>query len=661
MHRRLDCCRLLIALVAACWMLPLAAQPVGPSAAIDDPAIEGSAVEAADPGSDSGALRPYVAGIADAVRRREHIPGIVIAIVRGDQVLLAEGHGLANVEPPRRADADNTLFRIASISKTFTYTATMQLVERGLIALDDPVNQHLPESLQVAADGYAEPVRVRHLLSHTAGFEDRVLGHLFERDPAEVRSLHDYLVQERPRRVRAPDTAAVYSNYSVALLGALVAQRSGLAFEDYIEHNLTGPLGMTHTTFREPLHTGDPRHLDASLAADIASGYRYSGDAWVAGDFEHIAHGAPAGGVSTTARDMARWMRVHLNDGELDGVRILSADTAQRMRTLLFRNAAEVPGVAHGFLTETYGPYFAYGHGGAILHFHSTMVLIPELDLGVFVSANAAHARASVRDLARLVVEHLAPDARPQPQPIAVSAQELQRYAGVYRGNRRPYRSVEKLLLGLDAEAVVTADAEASLRVHADGRTQRLLPIGPHLFQEADGNNRVQFLVGSGGEVSSYVYGHGILIMERVGALQRARSLYLLLAAVALICIVRLWRSRQRPRAARANPALFAVKALSRVNAVVWLAFLALAVITAITMGRDGSAVVFTYPSRWLLLAMLAATVAAVLTLLEVLALLPVWRGQWGLGARLRYTLGVGVLALTVVVLWTWNVIGWRT
>src|SRR5690606_24845467 len=129
-----------------------------------------------------------------------------------------------------------------------------------------------------------------------------------------------------------------------------------------------------------------------------------------------------------------------------------------------------------------------------------------------FVSANAAHARTSVRDLARLVIEHLAPQARPQPQPIAVSAHELQRYAGVYRGNRRPYRSVEELLLGLDAEAVVTADAEASLRVHADGRTQRLLPIGPHLFQEADGNNRVQFLVGSGGEVSSYVYGHGILI-----------------------------------------------------------------------------------------------------------------------------------------------------
>lgn len=650
MHRLLKCCRLaLVSLVLA--------GPVSARAGTETPEVTGRAA-----GDEVAALRHYVAGVVDALRRRGRIPGVVVAVVRADRVLLAEGYGHARLDPPQPADATRSLFRIGSISKTFTYTAAMQLVERGVIALDDPVNQHLPVPLQVPDDGFPEPVRVRHLLSHTAGFEDLALGHLFERDPREVRRLDDYLAQERPRRVRAPDTAAVYSNYSVALLGALVAHRSGMPFEDYVEHHLTGPLGMQRTTFREPLPPDDPRRVDAELAADIATGYGVHGGGWRAATFEYVAHGAPAGSASASASDMARWMRVHLNGGELDGVRILSRDTAQRMRTLMFRNAADLPGVAHGFLIETYGPYTAWGHAGALRQFHSSMVLMPDLDLGVFASANAADAREDVRELVRLIVEFMAPQAVPQAQTITMSEQDLRRYAGVYRSNRRPYHGAGKAVVGLTSDVVVQAHADGSLRVRSGGRTWRYLPIGPHLFQEEGGNQRMQFLMGADGTVTGYAWGSGIAVMERVGLLERARTLFLLLAAVAVLAVVRLWPARCRPRRLGAPGApVSRVRRLARSGAVVWLLFLVLGAIAAHDMARAGSGLVFTWPTRWLLAAMLAATLAALLTLAEVLALVPVWRGHWGAGAKLRYTLGVAVLALAVWVLWNWNLIGLRT
>lgn len=638
---------------AAAQVPPADPAAATPQEAALEPAAEGDAGArlAAD-------LAVYVQGMADAVRTRDDVAGLIVSVVKDDRLLLAAGYGDAVIEPERAADGERTLFRIGSISKTFTYTAAMQLIERGVIGLDDPVNEYLPEAIRVPADGFAQPVLVRHLLTHTAGFEDSALGHLFVRDPEKEMSLDDYLARHRPRRVRAPGTAAVYSNYSVALLGALVAHKSGMLFEDYIEQHVTGPLALTRTTFREPLPEGDPRRLDATLAADIAAGYRRENGAFVKGEFEYIAHGAPAGGVSTTAADMARWMRVHLNAGELDGVRILGADSALRMREILFRNAPDVPGIGYGFLTENYGPYFAYGHGGATLYFHSGMVLLPELNLGVFVSANTADARAAVRDVVRLIVEHLAPEAAATPTPVAMPREQLQRFAGTYRGNRRPYSTAEKAVFGLSGDTEVDVADDGSLRIHAGPEPIRVVPVGPMTFQDADGNTRVQFYAGADGAITGFTYGFGIAALDRIGWLDTGNALFLLLALAALIAIVRLARGFRRYKRNPPRPGRFPVKALSLLNAVAWLAFIAVAVFAAVRMIGEGSDVVYTYPSPMFLAALVLATVAAVLTALEVLAVVPVWTSRWRAWPKLRYTLAVAVLALTVCVLWTWNLVG---
>jgi CubicO group peptidase (beta-lactamase class C family) len=608
-------------------------------------------------------LAAFVTGAVEALRARTGIAGVVVAVVAKDRTRLVAGYGYADVQARRPADGATSLFRIGSISKTLTYVATMQLIEQGRLGLDDPVNERLPETLRVPDDGYAEPIRVRHLLTHTAGYEDTALGHLFNRDPARELTLDAYLVQHRPQRVRAPGTSAAYSNYSIALLGALVAHVANMPFEDYVEQQLTGPLGMTRTTFREPGLLAPHQALDAARAAQVATGYDRRGGTYEPGWFEHIAHGAPAGGASASAGDMARWMRMLLGDGTLDGTTVLGRASARRMhQEILHRNAPHVDGVAYGFLTERYGPYAAYGHGGATLYFHSALVLVPELDLGVFVSANTSNARQPMRDLVRLIVEHVEPRARPSVTPIAADRAALARYVGAYRSNRRPYATAEKLLLTLGGDATVTAADDGTLRVHAGGDTVRYAPIGPALFQEADGNARLEFLSDAEGRVQGYAYGFGVSVAERIGPLETLNALFALLAGAGLVAAARVVRSLRRAPKTRhpPRPGLAAVKALAVADAIAWIAFLGVAAVAASRMAAEGNDVVHTYPSTGFKAALALATLAAVTTLLEVGALVPVWRGAWRTWPKIRYTLAVAVLALAVHVMWTWNLIGMR-
>lgn len=605
-------------------------------------------------------LAPFVHGLVEGVRVRERLPGVIVAIVRGDRVLHAAGYGLAVVEPERVADPEVSLFRIASISKTFTYTAAMQLIERGQLHLEDPVNQHLPEALALPDDGFPEPIRIRHLFTHTAGFEDSALGHLFVRDAEHVLSPEQYLVRYRPRRVRAPGVTAVYSNYSLAVLGAVIAHVSGQRFEDYTEQHLFGPLAMTRTTFREPLPEGDPRRIDPSLGADLAKGYRRSGGRFREADFEFISHGAAGGGASATAVDMARWMRAHLNEGALDGARILSAENARRMREILFRNASDVPGIGYGFLTWQFGPYFAYGHGGATLSIHSGMLLIPELDLGVFVATNGANGRMPVLDLVRLIVEQLAPDARTEVSTIAMSADELDRFRGEYRGNRRAYSTAEMAVMNLGGLTRVTHDGEA-LRLHLGGSEPlRMQPTGPLSFVDPVSGTRAQFHADADGGIAGFTHAYGIHSHERIGLLQTRRALFVLLGIAGLIALTRLWRGWRRHKRRPQRPGLFPVKALSLLSAVVWLLFVVVAVFAGVRLAGEGSQLVYTYPSTWLLAALALATAAAAATVLEVLAVVPVLRSDWRAWPKLRYLLAVATLTFIVYVLWTWNLIGLR-
>lgn len=599
---------------------------------------------------DTAELSATLKGMAEATLAQQQIAGLVIAVVRGSSILHLSGHGVAHL-PDQPPDPWTSRFRVGSISKTVSYVAIMRLLAQGRLTLEDPVNLHLPPALQLPRSRWAEPVRIRHLLSHTAGFEDSALGHLFVRDPQRLLSPEDYLRRHRPAQVREPGTEAVYSNYGIALLGAVIAERSGRSYIDQVEATLLRPLGMSRASFREPLPNGHPAALPEAAVAELAQGFRRVDGRFVPGEYEYLAHGSAAGGMSATAADMARWMSMLLGGGELDGVRVLDSVGARRLAETLHENAPGASPIGHGFLTGQYGSAPAYGHGGATLMFHSAMELLPEQRLGVFVSANSDNARAAVARLSRMIIEHLHPELRPVALPVPEPVVDTRTWSGEYRSNRRNFSTAEKLFTSLGATAQLKGDADGSLTLIRSSGATRYLPLGEGRFREIDGHGRLVLRADS-----RFVIDPGVAVFERVGLWQSQGWLLLTLFAAGGLALARIaaalwrwWRHDWLPR----GPGAIRVA-----GALVWLLALGTLALALADAATQGSQLIYGYPGPLLSGALRLLGLAALLTLAELLWTLYAWPRIEGWRVRTLALSGSAVLLLAVAVLEEWNLLG---
>src|SRR5438477_4598852 len=249
------------------------------------------------------------------------IAGAVVSVVKDGQVLFVKGYGYADVTAKKSVMADQTLFRPGSISKLFTATAVMQLVEHGKLDLDRDVNEYLDFAIPKT---YPEPVTLRRLLTHTAGFED-TLKNLFVAHESDMKALRTYLVNQTPQRIFPPGKIPSYSNYGFSVAGYIVERVSGEKFERYIDNHILKPLRMTNSTFDQP--------LPVTLAQQISQSYLTA--AKKPRDFEFV-QASPAGALSTTAVDMTRFILAFLQDGAVDGVAILKPETVRQMETRQF-------------------------------------------------------------------------------------------------------------------------------------------------------------------------------------------------------------------------------------------------------------------------------------------------------------------------------------
>src|SRR3984893_15214485 len=278
-----------------------------------------------------------------------NIAGAVVSVVKDGQVLFAKGYGYADVEAKKPVLADVTLFRPGSISKLFTATAVMQLVEQGKLDLDRDVNEYLDFAIPKT---YPEPVTLRRLLTHTAGFEE-TLKNLFVAHESDLKPLRTYLVNQMPARVFPPGKIPSYSNYGFTLAGYIVERVSGEKFERYVENHILKPLGMNNSTFDQP--------LPPQLAPQMSKGYLSASKK--PRDFE-LVQAAPAGALTTTAADMTRFMLAFLQDGAVDGVSILKPETVRQMETRQFELHPMICGVGMNFMEYWLRPVRVIGHGG---------------------------------------------------------------------------------------------------------------------------------------------------------------------------------------------------------------------------------------------------------------------------------------------------------
>jgi CubicO group peptidase (beta-lactamase class C family) len=337
-----------------------------------------STVAAATPVDDAGSRHQLTKSDVDAwldgfvpyALHRDSIAGGVVVVVKDGKVLTERGFGYADVAARKPVDPLNSLFRPGSISKLFTWTAVMQLVEQGKVDLDADVNTYLDFKIPPY---HGRRITMRDLMTHTPGFGDVFKDG--DRSTGRVPPLSIVMKRMLPARIYSPGTTPAYSNYGASLAGYIVERVSGIPFDTYVQRNIFQPLGMAHSTFSQP--------LPPNLLPLMAKGYQT--DLGEAKPFELIAV-PPAGGATISGDDMAKFMIADLNQG----AGLMRPETAR----LLFAPIHVVlPGLnrmALGYYEQQVNGLSAIAHGGDLKYFHSYMWILPSQNIGMFFSMNSA-------------------------------------------------------------------------------------------------------------------------------------------------------------------------------------------------------------------------------------------------------------------------------
>lgn len=444
--------------------------------------------------SDPAELEAFLDGVMAAHMESNHIAGATFALVKEGDIFLAKGYGYADVKNKKPVMAETTLFRPGSVSKLFTWTSVMQLVEQGKLDLNKNINDYL-KNFKIP-ETYSEPITLTHLLTHTPGFED-VWSGMAARRAEDLVPLGKFLADKMPPRFLPPGKLTAYSNYGTALAGYIVQEVSGMPFEDYVEENIFKPLDMQYSTFRQPL----PSHLEEYMSI----GYSYKDGLFEEEEFELINGLAPAGSLSASATEMAKFMIAYLQNGKYKENRILKEETAKQMFTQLFTHDSRLDGNAYGFWERSLNNVRLIGHGGDTVFFHSLLMLLPEQNVGFFLSYNSVGAGGFLQEkFLKAFLDHYYPG--PEPPEFELSPdfkKRAIRFTGNYGLARSVFSTYEKLANLMMVTQVKATDKGTLLTSYPAGLgTKQWVEVEPFLFQELNGQERLVFKIDNKGRVT---------------------------------------------------------------------------------------------------------------------------------------------------------------
>jgi CubicO group peptidase (beta-lactamase class C family) len=362
-----------------------------------------------------------------AILKKYGVPGVGIALVTKDQLVWTGGVGKADLATNRDVTAD-TMFRVGSITKGFVALSALQLAERGKLSLDEKVADVAPEIPVVNPWEATNPVTLAQLLEHTAGFNDFSLAEFYDftSPPDNPRPLLWTLTHFRgPEQVRwKPGSRMSYSNPGYGLAGYIVEKAAGVPLEDYVAANILRPLGMTHSDMR----------LTQVVKDALAQGY----DNKSAVPYFPI-YLRPAGELKSSPNEMARFVRMMLNRGDLDGVRIVSPESITRMETpetSLAARAGLKDGYGLGNYEDEEEALTKHGHDGGIDGFLSRYVYIPEAGAGYFFSINdfssSSPANGPMHEIEQLLYAYMTRGVAAHQQPATKMPPGASEWTGYY-------------------------------------------------------------------------------------------------------------------------------------------------------------------------------------------------------------------------------------
>jgi CubicO group peptidase (beta-lactamase class C family) len=447
--------------------------------------------------TDPAELEVFLDELLSRQLAENHIPGASVAVVKDGHLFFAKGYGYANLEQHTPLVANQTMVRVGSVAKLFTWTAVMQLVEQGKLDLNADVNTYLADVTIPAT--YPAPITLAHLLTHTAGFEERQSG-ITVSSADKLVPLGTYLADAMPARIYPPGTVTAYSNYGATLAGYIVERVSGEPFAQYVQQHIFVPLDMRQSTFAQ--------QLPPEMAAHLAVSYDEYDGGYHAMPFEYF-QSAPAGGLSATAADIAQFMIAQLQDGRLGNARILQAATTQDMHRQHFTNDPHVNGMAYGFVEMTLNGQRLLMHSGSTNDelFHSLLVLLPTQNTGLFVSYSSAGGRAAKSALLQAFLDRYYPAAvSATPAPPADFAQRASQFAGSYQSTRSAATTIEKIggLFGMVATAQVSTGDDGYLTIAGT----QWVEIAPLVFHQVGGQETVVFRANEQGQISHLFQGN---------------------------------------------------------------------------------------------------------------------------------------------------------
>jgi CubicO group peptidase (beta-lactamase class C family) len=492
--------------------------PVAKVAPPASPAVAAAVAPSAAPALTKADVDLWLDGYMPYALRVGDIPGAVVTVVKDGQILTTRGFGYADRDKRTPVDPYKTLFRPGSISKLFTWTAVMQQVEAGKIDLDADVNRYLDFKIPAR---HGQPITTRQLMTHTAGFEEVVKELIFYGKPEP--ELGAYLKNHLPKRIFDAGVTPAYSNYGTALAAYIVERVSGERFNDYLDRHVLGPLKMANTTFRQP--------LPANLAGTDATGYDKPGKP--SKGFE-IVGPAPAGSASSTGADMGRFMIAHLQGGELDGQRILSAETARLMhdsptskvnpRSLI----GPLDRMELGFFQTSINGRYVIGHLGDTEGFHSSLHLYMSENVGLYLSVNSGGREGAAGTLRTAIFRDFSdrylplaggPDGRVDAK---ISAEHAKAMAGTWAVSRRADSTFLSLFYMLgDPKVAVGPKGELIVPsiLGPNGRPKEWVEIAPYVWREVGGHDRLAAQVVDGKPVRwSWDFGSPFMVFDRPAA-----------------------------------------------------------------------------------------------------------------------------------------------
>ena len=580
--------------------------------------------------------------------QKEHSPSGVVAVMKGGEIIFQKGYGYIDVEKRIPVDAQTSMFRPGSISKLFTWVSVMQLAEQGKLDIDTDVNEYVTQ-FKVKDTFPGKPITLRHIMTHTAGFEDGALGYLLINDVDRIMPLAEALERYQPGRVVPPGTRVAYSNWATALAGLIVANVSGEDFNDYVQKHIFGPLGMTHSTFVEPL----PDELEPYMA----KAYTYGAGKYKEMPYEIIANFGPAGASAVSASDMTKFARALLNGGEYNGARILKPETLEQMRTEGFAHDPRARGMGLGFLKrELGGPDFQnFGHDGATTIFISHFGLSIPNDFMMFSSFSGPGARPVQKALVENFYDEFFPQPLPYIEPPADFQTRGQKYAGSYVSSRSSYSKFESIARGLGSTKVAVMP-DNTLMI---GDT-RYVEVDKNVFREVEDNDQVIFQENEKGEITGYVLdGLGVMqfypakFYETSGYITTVVTICVLVFLLVFVRLVFQW-SRYRGLEGQAKNAYRATILVSAAN-ILFFVFI------GIVLAGGMQPLFYSIPGT-LKFAFVFPIIAVLATLYHLYTTFLVWRDGLfeGVWPRVRHTI-VAVAAVWILTFYyAWNLIGFN-